>query len=1015
MGHMLLNILSFNCKGINSSFNDIVHEIKHFSHIAFLCEHWLRPCEIPGTKQLLAQENMISSFKSSIDPEEPLIGRPFGGVGFICKKVNGIVYKFTDIENDRLSAVKLIQKGTGKTLLNIIGVYMPYFNGCADQTLKYVSTIDQLQSVIDDCSDAPIMIVGDMNTTLPKHSLTRLWYKCRPFNRHSCLLYDFLRNNDFTVANFAFDQSTNHTYEMNEQKSYIDHVFVSSYSLENVSNCKIVCEDIDWASDHLPIRTQYKIYLTNSSDHQPTGTAQETSAAPKFTRIDWENPQNLYDYQKYINEDLYNLCDFYLEKDNITNCETAQCFIDKYYNLIVKTIHKSCTTIKSNISQNRPKRVPWWSNDCTIARDKVRFWRFLWIKCDKNRNNYVFRTYKYVKKIYRNVRRQAISMFHRNNFNLLSNLFKHGNSKKFWSRVRRCKASGDLNCNDIGINSLKNFFEDKFTLNNQCHNATIDNAEASVRYKYSGLKQNIYQMSRFNSNIIVKFIKKLKSGRAPGYDGITPEHLKHSVNTKVPELISGIFNICINFGVIPEAFKIGTLIPILKKSNLDSTVPGNYRPIILSSVISKLLEYCILEDMSAYEFCDLQFGFIEGRSAAMAICNAVDVIKYFNKRGSPVFACSLDAEKAFDAIPHSVLLYKASTVLKDHWWRLLYTWYTNLVAVIKWNNEISSVFKLYKGTRQGGLTSPFLFNLLYKELINGISNLTCGMKIDKYSFNVFCYADDILLTSATSSGLQKLIDFANSYVSSHGLSFNAAKSSSIVFGKCHLEPSPTWSINNCTINTVSEIDYLGAILCNSGESHVNRRIRKCRQAFYSLQGAGMCENGVEPSVISHLWQTALQTILLYSNECFQLSRSSKNDLEKIQSKLIKSSLGLSKFSRSSPLLSALGIRKIDSLINCQSLHLFSSIMLSKTRTCSLYKSFIRNNYESGLVGRVHELCMKNSISFVKVSMDKLYCKKVCKNLKNIPTGNGLIDSCRTLLSNFNSSNREMLRVLLRSF
>ena len=38
-----------------------------------------------------------------------------------------------------------------------------------------------------------------------------------------------------------------------------------------------------------------------------------------------------------------------------------------------------------------------------------------------------------------------------------------------------------------------------------------------------------------------------------------------------------------------------------------------------------------------------------------------------------------------------------------------------------------------------------------------------------------CYADDIMLTSLTPTGLQSLNNAANKYISSHGLEFNPNK------------------------------------------------------------------------------------------------------------------------------------------------------------------------------------------------------------------------------------------------
>ena len=145
----------------------------------------------------------------------------------------------------------------------------------------------------------------------------------------------------------------------------------------------------------------------------------------------------------------------------------------------------------------------------------------------------------------------------------------------------------------------------------------------------------------------------------------------------------------------------------------------------------------------------------------MAAALTHDVFDYCIDRGSPVYICSLDAESAFDGIPHSILFHKAIGTIPYIYWRLLVHWYEKLVVHIKWNNEISDVIIICKGTRQGGLSSPFLFNLLYQDMVKEISNMSVGISINNVNYNAFCYADDILLCSLSITGLQKLINKAN--------------------------------------------------------------------------------------------------------------------------------------------------------------------------------------------------------------------------------------------------------------
>jgi hypothetical protein len=80
-----------------------------------------------------------------------------------------------------------------------------------------------------------------------------------------------------------------------------------------------------------------------------------------------------------------------------------------------------------------------------------------------------------------------------------------------------------------------------------------------------------------------------------------------------------------------------------------------------------------------------------------------------------------------------------------------------------------------QGTRQGGLTSPWIFNLFYQNLIDDLNDMNIGVTIGGYNFNVIVYADDILLCSVTSSGLQRLSNKANEYINNHGLRFNPQK------------------------------------------------------------------------------------------------------------------------------------------------------------------------------------------------------------------------------------------------
>jgi exonuclease III len=1016
--HIDLNLFTLNCNGLNGCIDELLHELYAQSNIIFLCEHWLQQYEIPSVEQALSKKGYVSYLKSSVNPEEVLYGRPYGGTGFVCKNVDGIHFQNVDVDNDRISCLRVIQHGTDTQILNIFGIYLPYCNGSADQASLYAETLDKLQSLIDDCNGSPVVIMGDMNANLPLHSqLARYWYRSRPFTSHSLMLHDFLVDNELCVANFLFDQNVNYTYEKGNAKSYIDHVFISKYLSDSVLDCKIV-DNCNWVdvSDHLPIRTKVQIQVDSSVNPSDTNF-KDTTVCPKYPKVNWKNPVLRQHYANYVNDALNSqlngqLSDLCCLKNVIQIQNSVNVLCDK----LTAIMHEACKpNCNSGKGRQNGKRVPWWSYNCTVARDRTRFWRSMWLKCNKDRNCHVFYVYKHVKKLYRSARRNALKDFQQRSFQNLFNIFRSGNPQKFWNTVRAMKDRRVCNTKNINLSQFYDFFADKFSNNSGFKSPVIVEAEDDVSGKFSEIQSLTINKQPFTPNRIRKFIKKLKPGRAPGYDGVTPEHLKYSIDTKLPEILSLLLNTCVKYGILPQCFRTGLLIPILKKPNLDPSTPTNYRPIIVSSVFTKIVEHAMLESVSGHVYHDLQFGFIEARGTNMAICTAKDTIAYVNSRGTTVYACALDAEKAFDGVPHSVLLKKCEGVLPDYWWRILYTWYKDIKAVVKWDGNISQPLSIEKGTRQGGLTSPLLFNLLYQDLIHYLSNHIGGMKINNVSYNVFCYADDLLLVSTTVTGLQSLIDKANEYIVNHGLSFNSKKSSCIILGKNYFVKEPSWSINGDTINTHDEIDYLGAILSNSNNCHLYKRTQSCRRSFYNLQSVGLCNNGVKPHVISYVWKTVLQPILLYGNECYNLTNREYLELGRLQSKLVKTSLGLSKYLRSTPLLDAMRINRVHSLVNVNTLRLFKSALLSSTRAREFYTFTLSNNVTAGnlLSHRFTNVCKLYNFNTFNVLFNDEAIAKCIKEMKVFPSNDGIVDSCVRLLQNYNANDKDILRLLLR--
>ena len=69
----------------------------------------------------------------------------------------------------------------------------------------------------------------------------------------------------------------------------------------------------------------------------------------------------------------------------------------------------------------------------------------------------------------------------------------------------------------------------------------------------------------------------------------------------------------------------------------------------------------------------------------------------------------------------------------------------------------------------------------------------------------------------------------------------------------HLVPHPRWILNDVPLSESDNVKYLGVNLSYTKlNTHVDNRIKSCRNAHYALQGVGLCDKG---TTLVHIYGT----------------------------------------------------------------------------------------------------------------------------------------------------------------
>ena len=645
------------------------------------------------------------------------------------------------------------------------------------------------------------------------------------------------------VSSFAFspefDPNRDFTRFDVKRNSYtlIDGVLISKSLSHIVESCSILHPPLN-VSDHLPIEITVNVEISNFLE--------EKSHISSFIPWSTLTTNELSTYRESMTSFLMRISiPFQALNHSSMLCDNCDCSIalEKFYQDIVSAVSQADLCLPR---KKHGLAKPYWSPELTVMKQKSIDAFNLWKSCSCPQSGPIFEEKRWANYQYKRALRisksdSSSSMSDELSTNLLS---KDYNS--FWKNWKQQTGNRrDFSTMIDGFVDHKEIADCFSSMYKGIYRSSVadDNLRTAFNQSYPS-----YQAERINDSLepflfawsdVVDSVFSLKVGKATS-TFLKAEH----IFCGSPELIlflQLLFNGLLSHSYMPYEFLCGTITPIIKDANGDSTHSGNYRPITLGPIFLQVFENLLLNKFGHYLATDdLQFGYKPSHSTSHAVFVLREVINYFTKHGSNVIVSFLDCSKAFDTISHYGLFIKLiERKVPLCFLNIMIYWYINMQTRCFWRDAYSDYFNVVSGTKQGGVLSPRLFSMYMDDLVRRLKKSGIGCHIINVFIACLLYADDMCLLAPSRGAMQQLLSICEEYCGEFCLSFNVKKSKVLVFGDMKGKTIDTLFLNNMPVEIVSEWTYLGTTII-SGKNisfSTQKELSKFYRSFNSIMSA----------------------------------------------------------------------------------------------------------------------------------------------------------------------------------
>ena len=290
---------------------------------------------------------------------------------------------------------------------------------------------------------------------------------------------------------------------------------------------------------------------------------------------------------------------------------------------------------------------------------------------------------------------------------------------------------------------------------------------------------------------LAQVIKRSKPSSTPSpMDRISYLIFKRCLSLR-PALLD-LFNRVIMEGSVPSSWKSAVIRLIPKSSAKDDPAsPGNFRPIALTSTISKLLSGILknrwLRHMRTNDYLDpdLQKAFLPTVPGVVEHqAKLAAVIKSAHQQKRSLGIAWLDIANAYGSVHHELIQFSmAHYHAPPEFCRLLQSWYSGLSGVISTNQWQTDTVPLKTGVYQGDPLSVVIFLTVMNTLsdtLNTHRDLGFSLPQSSISINHLLYVDDACIISSSPAGCQHLLDMVQRWLEWAQLRVKVPKCRSLV-------------------------------------------------------------------------------------------------------------------------------------------------------------------------------------------------------------------------------------------